>query len=351
MPNLVDYGIERILPSGPQMLHDLDTTSGQWRCGLWDVILPSNQCKTKSELGESEKHPKPESRQYLQSGTLSRYKKFREFLHFCKLPWGAERDHGGIALPVLPEDHRAKEKSPRTFVKEHEHEHYGSAVDPWLRGLPTEQYYDVTQLKKSDACMNDELIMKTFKVVSKPTSMQSGHSHVAQSSWVVLFYYLTHPQENSINCSGMMLGNSLVHCDLLVRVHKPPDSLAKPLRLPFPTSHCYTHFSRYAMFSNFRSPEDRETEINASSHQPFHPNIPNKAFDVIVLRRTGGNPYRHEVVNIPSDSQKPAVQWLGQHYFDIKKYVSLHRERAKRALPEWIPGCEVPQHQTALLEL
>jgi len=38
--------------------------------------------------------------------------------------------------------------------------------------------------------------------------MQSGHSPVAQSSWVVLFYYLIHPLENSIDCSGMMLGNN-----------------------------------------------------------------------------------------------------------------------------------------------
>lgn len=47
--------------------------------------------------------------------------------------------------------------------------------------------------------------------------MQSGHSYVARSSWVVLFYYLIHPQQNSTECSGMMLGNNLVHCDLLVK--------------------------------------------------------------------------------------------------------------------------------------
>ncbi|KAM6412903.1 sperm-associated microtubule inner protein 4 [Pluvialis apricaria] len=188
-----------------------------------------------------------------------RYKEFRETFHCCKLPWGAEREHGGIAVPVLPEDHRAKDKSPCTFIKGHQH--YGSGVDPWPRGLPTEQHCDVNQLKKSDMCMNDELL------------------------------------------------------------HKPPDSLAKPLCLPFPTSHPYqTHIARYAMFPNFRSPEDRDTGIDASSHQPFHPNIPTKPFDVAVLRKTRGNPYRHEVVSIPSDSQKRAVHWPGQHtYFQLPK--------------------------------
>ncbi|KFQ69275.1 Uncharacterized protein C7orf31, partial [Phaethon lepturus] len=188
-----------------------------------------------------------------------RYKEFRESFHSCKLPWRAEREHGRIALPVLPEDHKAKDKSPCTFVKGYQH--YGSGVDPWPRGLSTEQYCDVTQLKKSDMCMNDELL------------------------------------------------------------RKPPDSLAKPLCLPFPTSHPYqTHISRYAMFPNFKSPEDRDTGIDASSHQPFHPNIPTKAFDMVVLRKTRGNPYRHEAVSIPSASQKAALHWPGQHtYFQVEK--------------------------------
>ncbi|KAM6422504.1 LOW QUALITY PROTEIN: sperm-associated microtubule inner protein 4 [Rhynochetos jubatus] len=121
-----------------------------------------------------------------------RYKEFKESFHCCKLPWGAEREHGASALPVLPEDHRTKDKFPCTFVKGHEH--YGSGVDPW------------------------------------PT----------------------------------------------------------PLCLSFPTSHPYQTHPKYAMFPNFRSPEDRGTGIGASSHQPFHPNTPTNAFDVSVLRKSRG---------------------------------------------------------------
>ncbi|XP_014793178.1 PREDICTED: uncharacterized protein C7orf31 homolog [Calidris pugnax] len=187
-----------------------------------------------------------------------RYKEFRESFHSCKLPWEVEKEHGAVALPVLPEDHRAKDKSPCTFIRRYQR--YGSGVDPWPRGLPPKQYHDVTQLKKSDT-INDELL------------------------------------------------------------HKPSNSLAKPLCLPFPICHPYqTHISRYAMFPNFRSPEDRDTGTDASSHQPFHPNIPTKPFDVVVLGKTRGNPYRHEVVSIPSDSQKKAVHWPGQHtYFQLPK--------------------------------
>ncbi|XP_021243127.1 uncharacterized protein C7orf31 homolog isoform X2 [Numida meleagris] len=96
------------------------------------------------------------------------------------------------------------------------------------RGLPIEQYYDVTPLKKSDVRMNDDLLCK------------------------------------------------------------PPSSLAK-------------------------SPEDRDTGIDASSHQPFCPNIPCKAFDMVVLRKTRGNPYRHEVISIPFDSMKKALCCPREH--------------------------------------
>uniref|UniRef100_A0A8C3T6M6 Chromosome 7 open reading frame 31 n=1 Tax=Chelydra serpentina TaxID=8475 RepID=A0A8C3T6M6_CHESE len=97
----------------------------------------------------------------------------------------------------------------------------------------------------------------------------------------------------------------------------------RQLSLPFPVSHPYqTHISRYATFPNFKSPEDQDTGIQASSHRPFHPNVPTKAYDVIVLRKTKGNPYRHEVINIPSDSQKEALHWPGQHtYFHFPKFV------------------------------
>ncbi|POI32944.1 hypothetical protein CIB84_003304 [Bambusicola thoracicus] len=84
-----------------------------------------------------------------------RYEEFREFLHHCRLPGGTEREHGGIVLPVLPEDHRAKDKSLFTLVRGHHH--FGSGVFPWPRGLPIEQCYDVTLLKKSDVRMNDDL--------------------------------------------------------------------------------------------------------------------------------------------------------------------------------------------------
>ncbi|XP_025034894.1 sperm-associated microtubule inner protein 4 [Pelodiscus sinensis] len=190
-----------------------------------------------------------------------RYEELRDSHQWCRLPWGTEREYGGIAPVSLPEDHRPKNEPPCLLAKGHQHYAYGG--DSWPRGLPIEQYYDVTQMKKSDVRMNDDLLPK--------------------------------PLDNSL----------------------------KQLCLPFPVSHPYqTHISRYAMFPTFKSPEDRDTGIQASSHRPFHPNVPTKPYDVIVLRKTKGNPYRHEVINIPYDSQKEALHWPGQHtYFHFPKFV------------------------------
>lgn len=69
----------------------------------------------------------------------------------------------------------------------------------------------------------------------------------------------------------------------------PTETNSRPLSLPFPTSHPYqTHISKYAMFPDFRSPEDRDTGTDASSCQSFHSNISCKAFDMVVLRNTRG---------------------------------------------------------------
>ncbi|CAM4594605.1 sperm-associated microtubule inner protein 4 [Lepidochelys kempii] len=190
-----------------------------------------------------------------------RYEELRDSFQWCRLPWGTEREYGGIAQVSLPEDHRPKNEPPCLFAKGHQHYSYGG--DSWPRGLPIEQYYDVTQMKKSDVRMNDDLLPE------------------------------------------------------------PPANSIEQLSLPFPVTHPYqTHISRYATFPNFKSPEDQDTGIQASNHRPFHANVPTKAYDVIVLRKTKGNPYRHEVINIPSDSQKEALHWPGQHaYFHFPKFV------------------------------
>ncbi|PNJ55719.1 C7orf31 isoform 4, partial [Pongo abelii] len=48
-----------------------------------------------------------------------RYQELRESLQQCRLPWGAEREYGGIIPISLPEDHRPKCEPPRVMGKGH----------------------------------------------------------------------------------------------------------------------------------------------------------------------------------------------------------------------------------------
>ncbi|XP_051008343.1 uncharacterized protein C7orf31 homolog isoform X2 [Acomys russatus] len=94
----------------------------------------------------------------------------------------------------------------------------------------------------------------------------------------------------------------------------------------YPVEHPYhTHISRGAMFPTFTSPKDLYTGVKARAQQPFPPTVPTKAYDTLVLK-TKGNPYRCELLDIPTDSKKKALSWPGQGvYYDFPKCVEKNK--------------------------
>ncbi|KAM4906304.1 LOW QUALITY PROTEIN: sperm-associated microtubule inner protein 4 [Sylvia borin] len=147
----------------------------------------------------------------------------------------------------------------------------------------------------------------------------------------------------------------------------------RPLCLPFSPSHLYpTHISRYTMFPNVTSLEGRHWD--QFSHQPFHPITSSKAFDMVVLRKT-----REFACSLSYEDFKPRhldqrTIWENPVSLSAKLLLHIrHKESGtllhsvwhetylpawrpedgpkEITLPEWIPSCEVPQHQTALMEL
>ncbi|XP_012303256.1 sperm-associated microtubule inner protein 4 isoform X4 [Aotus nancymaae] len=60
-----------------------------------------------------------------------RYQELRESLQQCRLPWGTEREYGGIIPISLLEDHRPKCEPPRVTGKGHQH--YGFGGETWPR--------------------------------------------------------------------------------------------------------------------------------------------------------------------------------------------------------------------------
>ncbi|XP_003407117.2 sperm-associated microtubule inner protein 4 [Loxodonta africana] len=193
-----------------------------------------------------------------------RYQELRESLQQCRLPWGADREYGGIIPISLPEEHRPKCEPPRVMGKGHQH--YGFGGETWQRKLPIEQFYYLTQNKKSNVYGNDSLIPK------------------------------------------------------------PPNAMVEEICCPYPVEHPYnTHISRCAMFPTFTSPKELYTGIKARSQQPFPPTVPTKAYDTMILK-TRGNPYRYELVDFPSDSKKKALTWPGQGvYYDFPKCVEKNK--------------------------
>ncbi|XP_043922785.1 uncharacterized protein C7orf31 homolog [Protopterus annectens] len=189
-----------------------------------------------------------------------------------KMPWGREREYGGRGSVSLPDEHRPKVEPPTLVAKEHLHLGYGG--DPWPRGVPVEQYYDVTHLKRSNLRVSDQL--------------------------------LPNPPDTSMN--------------------------EKQIFRPFPAEHPYhSHIPKFALFPNFKSPDDPETGVQACDSEPVHSNIPANNFDVLVYSKTKGSPYRHEVQYIPSDLHKKALAWPGQ-----SGYVHFPKS-AKQASQEYYP--------------
>ncbi|XP_068944361.1 sperm-associated microtubule inner protein 4 [Petaurus breviceps papuanus] len=195
------------------------------------------------------------------TASQDRYQEFRQSNPVQRLPWGTEREYGAMVPISLPEEHRPKSEPPRFFGKGHKH--FGFGGDPWPRGVPIQQFYHLTQNKKSDLYENDSLLPKSL--------------HTA----------------------------------------------ADPLCMGFPVGHPYqTHISRFAMFPSFTSPKDMNTGLVSSLQQPFPATMPTNPYETTVLRKAKGNPYRHENLDFPSDSRKKALQWPGQRmYYDIPKHI------------------------------
>ncbi|XP_007944688.1 uncharacterized protein C7orf31 homolog [Orycteropus afer afer] len=97
-----------------------------------------------------------------------RYQELRESLQQCRLPWGADREYGGIIPISLPEEYRPKCEPLCIMGKGHQH--YGFGGETWPRKLPIEQFYYLTQNKKSDIYGNDCLIPKPPSAMVDPLS-------------------------------------------------------------------------------------------------------------------------------------------------------------------------------------
>uniref|UniRef100_A0A8C4THG1 Sperm microtubule inner protein 4 n=1 Tax=Erpetoichthys calabaricus TaxID=27687 RepID=A0A8C4THG1_ERPCA len=99
------------------------------------------------------------------------------------------------------------------------------------------------------------------------------------------------------------------------------DQFEKQIQVPFPAKHPYqSHISYYAMFPTFKSPDDPDSGLNTRNGVQVNLNVPAMSHDIRVLQKAKGDPYRHEVIDIPPISKRKVLQWPGQNgYYQIPK--------------------------------
>nr|XP_023658435.1 uncharacterized protein C7orf31 homolog isoform X1 [Paramormyrops kingsleyae] len=119
-----------------------------------------------------------------------------------------------------------------------------------LRNLPRDvnipQYHDMTSTKKSNVRINDQLI----------------------------------PDPTKINICEKVITDT-------TQRHHPYQS----------------HVSQFAMFPNFCFPVDPDTDVQAAARSRLNPLVPARIPKMTVLSKTKGAPYRHEVLEGPSDNR------------------------------------------------
>ncbi|XP_071478144.1 uncharacterized protein [Diadema antillarum] len=192
----------------------------------------------------------------------SRYQHYRDALEkHPRVPWGTAREYAGEGPINLPDDHRPKSEPPPAVEKGHRH--FGSGANPYPRGLPIDQYYDLTLLKRSNIRSNDQLL----------------------------------PRPTEVDMTKLSIDK------------------------PFPAEHPYSsHMSRFAMFPSFsNTPDDYKTGEAARRSLPLHPQIPANPNDVTINYKSKGARDRVETEHIPLDSQKKALSWPGDIFFQNKK--------------------------------
>ncbi|KAK7092379.1 uncharacterized protein [Littorina saxatilis] len=96
----------------------------------------------------------------------------------------------------------------------------------------------------------------------------------------------------------------------------------------FPGEHPHTsHMSRFAVFPKFDSSEDPKRGVAARNEQPISSEMPANPYDVVVKEKTKGYPFRHEFQDFPPESEKKALFWPGEDFFDQQAKILGNRQQ------------------------
>lgn len=185
-----------------------------------------------------------------------------------KVPWGRSLSYGGFGPIQLPKEYRPKQEPPTRVQKGHRH--FGGGVLPFPRGVPIEQYYDLTPLKKSNLRRNDELV--------------------------------PNPEKSEMGKIQIPLG--------------------------FPSEHPYTsHIPKFQVFPSLESPEDiKKGKLAVTLHPTLPPTAPASAPDPSILEKTKGHFDRRELVSVQKESERKPLTWPEHNLLQLVKGPELKRQ-------------------------
>ncbi|XP_070535443.1 uncharacterized protein [Ptychodera flava] len=157
-------------------------------------------------------------------------------------------------------------------------------------GIPTNQYYDLTQLKRSNVRSNDELV----------------------------------PRPQSLDMTKMKIN------------------------LPFPAEHPYaSHQSKFALFPTFgTTPDDPKTGVGAVNNQPLHPLQPAMPYDTVIEEKVKGHSMRKEIQALPTESHKKALSWPGDNFYQLARSTYGGRQQYYPTPPKMV----IPNHDARKLD-
>lgn len=97
--------------------------------------------------------------------------------------------------------------------------------------------------------------------------------------------------------------------------------LEKQIKQPFPMQHPFTsHMSQSALFPNYTAPEDSKRGENMlrSTTNIMDPQTPAQIEDSIVVEKTHGTPWRHEIKTLNLPTQRRGVWFNDDQYYHVR---------------------------------
>ncbi|GFO00369.1 hypothetical protein PoB_002687400 [Plakobranchus ocellatus] len=135
------------------------------------------------------------------------------------------------------------------------------------------------------------------------------------------------PLDHHYQLTALKLSNVRDNDELVPRP-QGNDMSRKLINQPFPGEHPYTsHMEKFAFIPKFDSPQDPKRGVAARQIQPLSDEMPANAYNVTVVKKIKGFPYREEIQALPTEGKKEPLYWQGEHYFDQQSKIHGNRQQ------------------------